>query len=53
MKKVITIEYEPDSDTPECFACPFRKLLGCDFVSRIGLDCEKVNLKDISISDGK
>lgn len=51
MKKIITIEYEPNSETPSCDECPFYKTNACEYLERIGLACENVNIKDVTIKD--
>lgn len=51
MKKIIVIEYEPGGSTDSCYACPFHKQEACQYLERIGLDCENVRLNDVSIKE--
>ena len=51
MKKIIEIEYEPGGATDSCYACSFDKMEAFNFLERIGVNCENVQINDMTIKN--
>lgn len=51
MKKTIVIEYEKGET--DCNYCPFSCLGACEYLEKLGMDCESVKFKSVNIKDNE